>query len=101
MIGLCFLSSDDGREERDRMRCRAMEVPVMPEPIMTVSTSDGGEEGAAVKAEWGVESQNEEVGAGLVVGMPGSARMRVTASDLAEAGIAGEANSGRMKDIID
>lgn len=32
------------------MRCRAMEVPVMPEPIMTISASGGGGEGGVEKA---------------------------------------------------
>jgi hypothetical protein len=54
-----------------------------------------------VKSGWGGESQKEVVGGGDVVGTPGSERMRVMASDLAEAGIAGEANRGSMKDIVD
>lgn len=32
------------------MRCRAMEVPVIPEPMMTISASGGGGDGGEEKA---------------------------------------------------
>jgi hypothetical protein len=99
-MGLCFLSCFDSEERWDRMRCRAIEVPVMPEPMMTTSASVGGVEGVVEKAGWSGESQNEEVAGGEVVGMPGSERMRFVASDFAAVGIAGEESRLRINDIV-
>lgn len=81
------------------MTCRAMEVPVIPEPMMTISASGGGGDGGEEKAGWSGESQKEEVAGGEVVGRPGSERIRVMASDFAAEGIAGDVSRGRMNDI--
>lgn len=67
-----------------------MEVPVMPEPMMTVSAWAGrGWGGGEVKEGWGSESQKEDVGGGLVVGRPGSASMRSMVSCFVEVGMDG------------
>lgn len=82
------------------MRCRAMEVPVIPEPMMTISASGGGGEGSVENAGLRGESQKEDVAGGEVVGRPGSERIRDMASDFAVEGISGEESRGRINDIL-